>query len=112
MGREEGSAAPAQVAVPAPSLSTKEAGEALKEFFWGSSSPASWDSPCAGLQLLGYSWPVPWGPPDHSLGVPEAPPGAAFPSSAPFHLMAIVSNLYGVCLVCKCIYFCMFAIFS
>lgn len=86
MGREEGNAAPAQAAVPAPSLSTKEAGGALKEFFWGSSSPASWDSPCAGLQLLGYSWPVPWGPPDLSLGVPEAPPGLPSPPQPHFTL--------------------------
>lgn len=112
MGREERSAAPAQAAVPAPSLSTKEAGEALRELFFGV-LPAL---PAGIHHVLGYSC---WATAGLCHGAPQitawgcpTPLGAAFPSSAPFHLMAIVSNLYGVCLVFKCIYFCMFAIFS
>lgn len=113
MDREERSAAPAQAAVPAPSLSTKEAGEALRELFLGALQPCQlgftmcWPT-AAGLQLA-----CAMGPPQITAwGCLKPSPGAAFPSSAPFHLMAIVSNLYGVCLVFKCIYFCMFAIFS
>lgn len=46
-----------------------------------------------------------WGCLKPSQGLPSPP-------QPHFTFMAIVSNLYGVCLVFKCIYFCMFAIFS
>lgn len=70
MDREEGSAAPAQAAVPAPSLSTKEAGEALRELFLGALQPCQlgftmcWPT-AAGLQLA------------CAMGPPRSQPGGA-----------------------------------